>query len=338
MAKRKDTEATPDQAVDGAAPAAKSTPETTPEASQLDLLNVESPPTAPAATPAKADIAKPAAAKAEKAEKPEKAEAPKPRNKERAAAASAPNTLPVLVASAPETNTNADPSPARPASRPFRAKRFALLAASVAVAAALGGIAGALTVGALAGTPARSSDAPAAEERVALQKTLAHLSAEVAALKSNLDAANKLAAAQFGKVNERFDRNDKAQAEPAQRLAKVAEAVERLERRLAANAAPETTGSIAPARTAAAPAATEAKDESKPVVDGWTIRDARNGQVMVQGRSGIYEVVPGAELPGLGKVETIKHQDGRWIVVTQKGLITARVIPRPRPGYFLDDY
>jgi hypothetical protein len=328
MAKRKDSEATPDQAADGARPTAKATPDATPAmSSQLDLLNVDSPPTAPAA---KADSAKPAAAKAEKAEPS------KPRNKERAAAASAPNTLPVLVASTPEANT--DSSTAKPASRPFRAKRFAMLAASVAFAAALGGIAGALTVGALAGTPARSSDAPATEERIALQKTLTHLSAEVAALKSNLDAANKLAAAQYGKVNERFDRNDKAQAEPAQRLAKIAEAVDRLERRMA-NTAPETTGSIAPPRIGATPPqATEAKDESRPVVDGWTIRDARNGQVMVQGRSGIYEVVPGAELPGLGKVETIKHQDGRWIVVTQKGLITARVNPRPRPGYFLDDY
>jgi hypothetical protein len=29
-------------------------------------------------------------------------------------------------------------------------------------------------------------------------------------------------------------------------------------------------------------------------------------------------------LPGLGRIENIRRQDGRWVVVTSKGLILAR--------------
>jgi hypothetical protein len=43
----------------------------------------------------------------------------------------------------------------------------------------------------------------------------------------------------------------------------------------------------------------------------------------VQGHGDIYQVVPGAPLPGLGSVEQIKRQDGRWVVVTPKGIIVS---------------
>jgi len=315
MAKRKNNEATPDQAVSGSEPApAASTPEAKPAPlPQLDLLKVEAPPVAPVAT-AKARAAKPQNEKIETAK----------------AAVEAPKA-PTLEKAAASATVSSSSGPALSA----RTKRFALLAASVALAAGLGGLAGAMTVGVL--MPTRTTDAPAAEERLAIQKAIAHLAAEVALLKTNIEASNKLASAQFGKLGERFDRNERAQAEPAQRLAKITEILDRLERRTASSTVPETTGSVVPQRAAAAPAP-EIKDQSKPVVDGWSIRDARNGLVTVQSRSGIYEVVPGADLPGLGKVETIKRQDGHWIVVTQKGLITARAMP-PRPrGYYLDDF
>jgi hypothetical protein len=38
----------------------------------------------------------------------------------------------------------------------------------------------------------------------------------------------------------------------------------------------------------------------------------------------MYEVYPGDPVPGLGKVDAIRKQDGRWVVVTSKGLIVAR--------------
>ena len=54
-----------------------------------------------------------------------------------------------------------------------------------------------------------------------------------------------------------------------------------------------------------------------------------DGRAMVEhDRLGFYEVVPGANLPGIGRVETIKRQDGRWVVVTPKGLILSQRFER----------
>jgi hypothetical protein len=58
-------------------------------------------------------------------------------------------------------------------------------------------------------------------------------------------------------------------------------------------------------------------------VQGWEIRDARDGYVYVQGHGDIYQVVPGAPLPGLGPVESVKRTDGRWVVTTRKGIIVS---------------
>ena len=79
-----------------------------------------------------------------------------------------------------------------------------------------------------------------------------------------------------------------------------------------AAAAPDATGSIA----------TKQQDKP-PVVAGWYLRDVFDGRALVESRYGLYEIGPGAPLPGVGRVETIKRQDGRWVVVTPKGLIVS---------------
>jgi hypothetical protein len=148
-------------------------------------------------------------------------------------------------------------------------------------------------------------------------------------LKASIDASNRAATTQVSKITERFDRSEKAQAEPSAKLAALADTVSKLEKRLTA-AAPSaddniTTGSIS--QRAAAPAAAPAavpKDQTKPaIVQGWVLRDIYRGRALVEGRSGLYEVAPGGTLPGVGKVETITQQNGRWVVVTPKGLIVS---------------
>ena len=64
------------------------------------------------------------------------------------------------------------------------------------------------------------------------------------------------------------------------------------------------------------------------ILADWSIRDARDGYVTVQGHGDAYRVVPGTPLPGLGPVEQIKRQDGHWVVVTPKGIIVPRRGPR----------
>jgi hypothetical protein len=61
-----------------------------------------------------------------------------------------------------------------------------------------------------------------------------------------------------------------------------------------------------------------------PTVEGWVLRDVANGVALIQGRPGMFEVYAGDPVPGLGRVDAIRRQDGRWVVVTSKGLIVAR--------------
>jgi hypothetical protein len=38
---------------------------------------------------------------------------------------------------------------------------------------------------------------------------------------------------------------------------------------------------------------------------------------------GVFDVSSGSVLPGLGRVETVKREDGQWVVVTARGTITS---------------
>jgi hypothetical protein len=137
---------------------------------------------------------------------------------------------------------------------------------------------------------------------------------------------------QFNKTSDRLDKVEKAQAEPAAKLAKLSEAVDKLRAAppvapaavaAAPVAAKEVTGSIAP--PAAAPASAPKVEVARlPTVEGWVLHDVANGGALIEGRQGIYEVYAGDPVPGLGRVDAIRRQDGRWVVVTSKGLVVAR--------------
>ena len=148
---------------------------------------------------------------------------------------------------------------------------------------------------------------------------------------------------QFNKTSERLDKVEKAQAEPAAKLAKLNEAVEKLRATPVAAAAPvraakDVTGSIASVATVPATASKsdQAKSEAAkpeaakpevarlPTVEGWVLRDVDHGGALIEGRRGMFEVYAGDPVPGLGRVDAIRRQDGRWVVVTSKGLIVAR--------------
>jgi hypothetical protein len=209
-----------------------------------------------------------------------------------------------------------------PATR-HRFGRAAVLAVAIALSAAAGSAVGAVAAVAFAKPQPVADDARTIEVN-ALQGVIAKLSSEVASLKASIDNNAKTANAQMAKIADRVDRAEKAQAEPASRVAKLSELLERIDKRTASAVAapaaptlaeaPETTGSIA------------AKQQDRPsVVNGWVLREVFRGGAMVENdRMGMFEVVPGANLPGLGKVETIRRQEGRWVVVTPKGFIVSQ--------------
>ena len=110
-----------------------------------------------------------------------------------------------------------------------------------------------------------------------------------------------------------IERLERVQVEPAAKLGKAIEALERLTR---SEAAVHATGSISPpsAGMGALPAGAG-------VVDGWVVRDVHRGTALIEGRMGLIEVDKGDVVPGLGRVDGIRKQDGRWVVVTSRGLI-----------------
>jgi len=221
------------------------------------------------------------------------------------------------------------PEPNAEAAAPQARSRFALLAACVAVAASFGAIGGSLGVAKFA--PLLASAPPpvaavirdnVADEVRALKETVAQLrgttkslSDNLAALKTSVTASNTAQNTQIGKIAETLDRVEKTQAEQK----KIA----------AAHAAPEITGSI-PQKSAAAatPVPMVLGDPpttlKPPVLQDFVLRRVYDGAALIEGRNGIIEVEAGITVPGLGRIEAIKRQDGRWVVVTARGLVVQR--------------
>ena len=48
-----------------------------------------------------------------------------------------------------------------------------------------------------------------------------------------------------------------------------------------------------------------------------------DGYALVEGRGEVYEVMPGDPVPGLGRIEQIRREGGRWVVVTQRGIVVS---------------
>jgi hypothetical protein len=224
-----------------------------------------------------------------------------------------------------------------PDSPMFGKRRLAALAAVVALAALAGALGGALATVGL--THFAGGDSAASGNPV-LEASVARIDADLLALKAGVEHTTKMGMSQFNKTSDRLDKVEKAQAEPAAKLAKLSEAVDRLRAAppvapapvaAAPVAAKEVTGSITPPATAAAAVATPVplpapKPEVArlPTVEGWVLRDVANGGALIEGRQGMYEVYAGDPVPGLGRIDAIRKQDGRWVVVTSKGLIVAR--------------
>lgn len=213
---------------------------------------------------------------------------------------------------------------------PSGRRRFAGIAAVVVLAAIAGALGGAL---ATANLKRLVGADPMASANGTLDSSIARIEAEVSALRASVEQTSQMGAAQLNKTSDRLDRLEKAQAEPAAKLAKLSEAVDKL-RAAPATAAPvaannvaakEVTGSVAPTAVAATPAPAPKPEVARlPTVDGWVLRDVSYGAALIEGRRGTYEVYAGDAIPGLGRVDAIRRQDGHWVVVTSKGLIVAR--------------
>jgi hypothetical protein len=221
-------------------------------------------------------------------------------------------------------------------------RRIAAMAAVVTLAAVAGAIGGALATSGLGrGSATEVATAP---RNIELEAAVARIDADIVALKASVEQNAKLGVTQFNKTSDRLEKVEKAQVEPAGKLAKLSDEVSRLRAAAAPVAAPaqvaaaapatttvpkDVTGSVAPPAAAATPPAapaTAAKPEIArlPTVEGWVLRDVGYGGALIEGRRGVFEIYAGDSIPGVGRVDAIRKQDGRWVVVTSKGLIVSR--------------
>jgi len=213
-------------------------------------------------------------------------------------------------------------------------RRIGAMAAVVALATVAGALGGALATAGVGKLMAGDSASASARDG-ALEAAVARIDADIVALKASLEHTAKAGLTQFNKTSDRLDKVEKAQVEPAAKLAKLSEAVDKLRTAQASAASAQAqardvnvTGSV-PQQVAAAatpaPAAPPKPEVARmPTVEGWVLRDVANGSALIEGRRGMYEVFAGDPVPGLGRVDAIRRQDGRWVVVTSKGLIVAR--------------
>jgi hypothetical protein len=241
-----------------------------------------------------------------------------------------------------DSNDDAGPEPKTVSnSGIFGKHRLSALAAVAVLATVAGALGGALATASL--THILGDDAARAGNRT-FEASVARIDADILNLKLSVDHTSRMGMSQFNKTSDRLDKVEKAQLEPAAKLAKLSEAVEKL------RAAPPVvqaavTAAAAPAPVAATPAQIAAKEVTAsitapaaaasanppkvevarlPTMEDWVLRGVLNGAALIEGRRGIFEVYAGDSVPGAGRVDVIRRQEGRWVVVTSRGLIVGR--------------
>lgn len=228
-----------------------------------------------------------------------------------------------------EDFVNSEPK-IEPVQKPGQSRMLAI-AAMIALGITVGAVGGSVAMSGL-GKLFAADDTRSSTQ--ALEEHIARLDGELTALKAEVDRNAKQSIAARAKSADRLDKLEKAQAEPAAKLAKLSETVEKLRTTPPPAAAPAP----APAPVASAPAkevtgsinapvptpAPKPEVARMPTVEGWRILDIAGGGATIEGRAGIFEVYAGDPVPGLGRVDAIRKQDGRWTVVTSRGLIVAR--------------
>ncbi len=143
------------------------------------------------------------------------------------------------------------------------------------------------------------------DETRAMWSAVTKLQNDIAVLKSNTESTPRAgnpvssnpvsnnANNQVSNLNERFDR---------------------IERRIDALATRDTTGTV--------PAAPLQKVGTRGPLTGYSVRDVYRNAALIQGpKIGTIEVSAGDNVAGLGRIHSIRQQDGRWVVVTSRGII-----------------
>jgi hypothetical protein len=216
-----------------------------------------------------------------------------------------------------------------PPPRPTWVAPLATLAVAVAlVMCACTGVIAYLTM-----QPSTPNVAATAEIRN-LRDTVAQLRRQIAGVSENLDGlrtavdlSSKATSDRFARYAENLDRIERVSTASTAKLDKLALAqpaapapttsqltppVQAMPMMAQAAPAPDVTGSVSPSERASAP---------RKVFKGWSVREAYEGVAILQGPNGVVETVLGQQVPALGRIEEIKNENGRLIVLTSGGAV-----------------
>ena len=157
-------------------------------------------------------------------------------------------------------------------------------------------------------------------------------------LESAVDSSQQRLLVKLDDLSDRLktlERNQPPAAGPVlTKLEQLDERLDRIERSAAVALRPTQPPAVADSTTPAAEPKTsvrasapaeksEAPAEAKKIA-GWFVREVINGTAILQGPGGVVGASTGQVVPGLGRVQSIARQSGRWVVATNKGLITTR--------------
>jgi hypothetical protein len=214
----------------------------------------------------------------------------------------------------------AKPPPPRPT---WVAPLATLAVAAILVVCACTGVIAYLTT-----QPAQSNVAANTEIRN-LRETVAQLRRQVSGVSDNLDGlrtavdqSSKATNDRFGRFGENLDRIERVSSSSTVKLDKLAQAQTQTQAptpvvsqpmpMMASAATPEITGSVAPSERISA---------LRKTVKGWSVRQAYEGIAILQGPNGVVEAVLGQQVPGLGRIEEIRNENGRLVVESSGGVI-----------------
>jgi len=242
---------------------------------------------------------------------------------------------------APARTPQAESGPAAAAPKP-RGFGYAVAAQALMALALIGAGWGASYVGTLGNQEAILR---IEAETARSQEILARLNGDLEALKDALasfrdveQTASVAKVSDQAKLSEKVERLAIAVQDPGKKLSALESKLDRMESQILANLAGLAAKAAAPAPSpaspaaAASPTATEAavrepapavKSPRNEPLDGWVLREVYDGAALVEGNRRLYEVMPGGVIPGVGRVESIERRGRSWVVLTDKGTISA---------------
>ena len=169
--------------------------------------------------------------------------------------------------------------------------------------------------GQISNLPARSSIDAMGKKANGMERSLVAVTAKVRAVqkghvKTIADLKSKVAA---------------VEAKGQQTIGALEARIAKLEKAWAGRTAVASVNSSRIERSARSQAASAKKRGRSKSAFGYVLREVHRGVAVVENRAGEFiEVYPGMNVPGAGRVRSIRRRGGRWVVVTSRGTIDSR--------------